>query len=435
MSEHADELIWLDFVQHGLPSEENAKLGEHLLRCGPCQRRVEGLRRLNDALPIAGQLLGYLPGEPPTRADLDVVARAQARADQERAARVRHDELVASWFAPDMTPPTTGITAEDVAAGLRVARTRLRTNTESAVPLILWAHKVIRTSPGGFPTVEGPARATFGQLLLAEGNAREALAELDRAQPFLIDAPDPELEEARWAYVRATALHQRSLYDDALTAVRHAARLYQEWEDDNRWRRSRILEAAILSDAGRAEEALPIYDDLLGIAWPDDDRALEALCAMNYAADLRLANHLDEVTPALARATDLARKAGQEHLFFRVRMILADLAQAQGRPEEALDFNLRVRTEFEHRTLPWDEVQRELRIAELYLTLHRHHEARATCAALVRRSRDLDLPREAQRALDYLAQTGDKLSLEPVARVLGFVREHSRNPELVWAAA
>jgi tetratricopeptide (TPR) repeat protein len=434
---HYDELTWLDFVEEDLPTAETSELAAHLARCATCKRRVAGLRRLSDALPLAGQLLGFLPVETPTSGDLALLARSRERADRERAVDAKRDREVATWFAGDAAARIPdGITPEDVAAALRVARELLRSNPAQAAPIVRWAHDTVTTQPGdSFRRLAGPVYATFGQLLLAEGHAREALAELDRAQPFLIDAPDSELEEARWHYVRATALYQSSKYDDALESARHAAALYQEWEDDDRWRRSRILEAAILSVAGRGKDALPIYDELLGTPWPGDDRSLEAICALNYAADLRLAGHLDEVKPVLARAISLARKAGQEHLLFRVRMILADLAQAQGRPEEALKLNLRVRKEFQARTLPWDEVQRELRIAEVFLILNRNQEARATCEQLVQRARELDLPVEARRALDYLSQIGDELALEPVARVLRFVTERSRNPELIWTAA
>jgi tetratricopeptide (TPR) repeat protein len=434
MSRHYDELIWLDFVRRILPGEETARMSEHLLQCGPCQRRVEGLRRLNDALPLAGQILGYLPLEmSASPADMALFERARAQAEKNIAKAARDDEQAGGWFLPGNAPPASA-TDRDLTAALRVARVRLRTDVASAAPIIRWVHGYVTDHPGEFPTVEGPARATLAQLLLAHGDARAALTELDGAQPFLDDAPGPELEEARWEYVRATALHQRSRYDDALDAVRHAATIYREWEDDDRWRRSRILEAAILTDSGRAGEAVAIDQDLLSESWPEDDRALEAVCAHNYACDLLFAGHLDRVKPAFARATDLWRKTGQESMLFRVRCGLADLALAEGRYEEALATNLRLRKDFQTRNLPWDEIQRELRVLELFVRLGQTDQARSTCAKLVDRARALDLPVEAQRALTFLAQA-EELEVGGVARVLGFVKESSRNPEAIWSAA
>lgn len=433
---HYDELTWLDFVQEDLAANQTSELAAHLARCATCKRRVAGLRRLTDALPVAGQLLGFLPVENPTNEDLGLLESVQERADRERAADAKRDRDVATWFAGDAAACIPDdVTPEDVAAALRVARARLRTNPPDAGPILSWALDAIENRPrGAFAPMEVPLRTTFAQLLLTEGKAKEALAELDRAKPRLAEARDPELEEAHWHYVRAAVLHNRSQYDAALKSVARAAQLYGEWEDDARWRRARVLHAAILSDADRAGEALSLYDDLFRAPWPSEDQPLKAICMHNYACDLLIAGHLDQVRQVFARATDLWRKTGQEAMLFRVRCGLADLALAEKRYEIALAVNLGLRKEFETRTLPWDEVQRELRILELFVRLGRIPDARATCAALLHRTRELDLPMEAQRALAFLAQPGS-LEVEPIARVLSFVKERSRNPEAVWIAA
>jgi len=434
--DHPDELTILDYVQDHLAGTELAAIAEHVAACRTCAHRVDGMRVLSDALPLAGELLGMTPSRPARSEDIALFERVEVLAEAKMAQEQADEERVRSWFVDSGAPrlPST-VSSDEIAAGLRVARELLRTDVEAAAPIVRWAFETVTEDPREeYLPVQAPARATFAQLLQAEGRPREALDELERAKPFLPDCPTLD-EEARWEYVRATILHHRSQYDEAIAGARRAARLYLEWEDENRWRRSKMLEALVLSDADRAKEALPIYDELLGEPWPDEDRVLEAVCAHNYAYDLVLAGELSRVKPAVARATDLLRKTGQEHMLFRVRIAIADLAMAEGRLTEALDLNLRLRKEFATRALPWEEVQREVRIAELQIRLGRSEEARATCTALVARARELDLPEEASRALAYLAEAGDTLSLAPLVRVAGFLKERSRNPEATWNAA
>jgi tetratricopeptide (TPR) repeat protein len=434
--EHPGELDLLDYVQNRLSASETAATAKHASECRTCERRIEGMRRLSAALPFAGVVLGMSPPPRASAEDAALFAQAERMADEKMAQEHADEKRVRAWFSDPAAPePPANPSAAEIAAGLRVARELLRSDTDAAAPIVRWAYKTVtEDSRGEYLPVQAPARATFAQLLQAEGRPREALDEMTSAKPFLPDCPTLD-EEARWEYVRATILHNRSQYEEARAGAQRAAKLYLEWEDDNRWRRSKMLEAAILSDAERAKEALPIYNELLGEPWPDDDRVLEAICAHNYACDLLIAGELAKVKPAFARSTDLLRKTGQEKMLFRVRTALADLAMAEGRLTEALDLNVRLRKEFTTRALPWDEVQRELRIAELQIRLGRSEEARATCMALVSRARELDLPEEASRALAYLAEAAEEFPVESVVRVARFLKERSRNPEAIWSAA
>jgi tetratricopeptide (TPR) repeat protein len=251
--DHPDEITILDYVQEHLADPEQAAIADHLGTCRTCAHRVDGMRVLSDALPLAGELLGMTPSLPASPEAIAFFERAQALADAKMAQEQAEEERVRSWFADPSAPrlPTT-VSSDEIAAGLRVARELLRTDVEAAAPIVRWAFETVTEDPREeHLPVQAPARATFAQLLQAEGRPRQALDELERAKPFLPDCPTLD-EEARWEYVRATILHNRSQYEEARAGAQRAAQLYLEWEDDNRWRRSKMLEAAILSDAERA---------------------------------------------------------------------------------------------------------------------------------------------------------------------------------------
>jgi tetratricopeptide (TPR) repeat protein len=226
-----------------------------------------------------------------------------------------------------------------------------------------------------------------------------------------------------------------SRFPEGLEEIATAESIYDSFRDRRRLVRARVLRAILLNDAGYPDQALLILEPLLSDTDAIADQPIYALLYLTYATTLVFSGDLSRAKAAYARTTKLLRATGQDREFFRVRVGLADIAHREGRIADALELNLELRLEFQHRHLPWDEVRRELWIIRELLELDRFAEARETCQELARRAESLSLRSEARRALTYLGDAEHALDVAMVTAVEDDLQRILRGDLTRWSAA
>jgi len=429
---HYEEIDWLDYVQEGIEPDARRALDAHLSACASCRETVASMERLARALPEALRLV-----EPSDSRDDDVEAVADHAATQAAGRLADADvrrEAILSAFA-DSSAPGFRWDADRLEEAASVCRDRLRTDPAFAGRILRSALAFAESHPAAHPATAASLRSSFAYVRLTEGAVEESLEILDSVREGLAGSAVPEIELGFWHYVRSRALYASSRPADALVEIRAARSLYELLEDRDRVFRCRQAEALLVSDLGDPREAVRLYRRILEDTRLGDDRALHANLLMNYGLDLVRSGELDEARRVYVRASVLLKSTGQESMLFRVRIGLAGIAEQENRLEEALEMRVALRAEYPALSIPWEEIQLELHIAEVLLKLGRGSEAAAICAALLPRIEALGLEREAARAVAFLAAAEKAIDLASVGRVRDFLRRLEAGEVLRWSAA
>jgi tetratricopeptide (TPR) repeat protein len=439
--EHYEEIDWLDFVQGSADRSQAGEMHHHLARCEACRGRLDSMRRLADAIPFAERLVDAatdLPRDDRSSPRVESILRkARASADAVAPDREASRAEVLAFFSQ----PGRG-EFHWTSASFESARALSRELLRSDVPL---AGRIVRSGLSALESapnreeiaadgLEGALRTALAYVLYEEGESERSLAELERARPILeARSRVPEDDLAFWSYVSALALRDLGRAQAALEALDVAEHLGGLLQDFPRQARCRIVRAVILSDLGKPEKAVSIYEDLLARGEELEDPRVLSRVYLNLGRDLVRINRLNEAKRIYARTAKLFLKNGQDSLLVRLRAGLAEIAAREGRFQDSYDIGIQLRENFRSQNLGWDEVQTELRIVEALLNLGRGAEAAETCRKLLPRIEELGLSIEAARALEYLIQA--ELSSERVVEVKRFLDRLERGEDLRWSAA
>ncbi len=433
---HHEEIDWLDYVQDGIAADARFALDAHLSGCASCRETVASMERLSRALPEAFRLVERPDADGEDEAAESIADRATSRVAGKLAGADARRETVLSAFADPAASgfPWDAALLEEAAS---VCRDRLRTDPAFAGRIVrsALAFAESRAAAEKDPGTIAALRCSFAYVRLTEGAAEESLSILDSARAGLSEVSVPEIELGFWHYVRSRALYSASRPAEALVEIRAARALYELLEDRDRIFRCRQAEALLVSDLGDPREAVRLYRGILEDTRLGDDRALHANLLMNYGLDLVRSDELDEARRVYVRASALLKSTGQEAMLSRVRVGLAGIAERENRFEEALDMLVALRADYRARSIPWEEIQLELNIAELLLKLGRGSEAAAICAGLIPRIEPLGLDREAAKAVACLAEAEKPVDLAGVGRVRDFLRRLEAGEDLRWSAA
>jgi len=433
---HFEELDWLDFAEGRLPDAERAALQHHLEGCTACAQRLASMQRLLRGLPHLRDHLAKGWSEHDTQTIQTAAARASDILDQTNAAR---GDLADYTILPAPSA-LEGLSEFHIIGALELARERLIDDFPAATRLVEWSAQATEVlasrAPLRFPGLAGSIGSYQAYLQLREGKPTEALLALDRAR-LLLNQPMPlrDLAIAFWSYVRAVCLQNLSRFPEAIMAAQGAQELYTAFGDDRHAARTQFLRAILIFDGGDPRSSLPLFETLQHDPALQDDKPIFAVLHLSLANNLVFVGNLARAKSIYAKAVGLLKATHQEDKMFRVRVGLADIAEREGRIQDALSINLSLRPEFLRRHLPWDEVRRELWIVRDLLALGRYAEARATCEQLVPRARDLSLGDEAIRALTYLAEAQEALDDEAVNAIEQDLTQIARGNPTRWSVA
>jgi len=244
-----------------------------------------------------------------------------------------------------------------------------------------------------------------------------------------------EIDLSLWHRDRAIALRLLSRHDEALAELDQAERLLRLLGDENRLARCRISRAVSTAEMGDLAHAVEIYEELLAGGTIFEDRALLGFVYQNLGADLVDLRKFDRARAAIARAIDLFRATGQDDPLLGSRASLARLAILETRYAEALRICVALRSDLRARGLLRNEVENELRFAEIHLETGRAELAAAVCRDLIPRITEMEFGAEAVRAARYLARAESELDVSHVREVQRFLRRLDSDPNAAWSAA
>jgi tetratricopeptide (TPR) repeat protein len=427
---HFEEIDWFDYVRGDLDVALARELDAHLSGCEGCRGLVRDYERLARAVPASIHLVSDFRAPEKESRDAAVLAAATESARQAIDPSDALRREIQAAFAGDGGGPAWNPALVEEAHVL--CRELLRTD----VPL---AGRILRSAlaqPGLGRGISASLSSTLAYVLRMEGRLAEALAMLDGARADLeFGSEIPEIELGFWHYVRASVFYPMRRLEEALGEIRVAREIYEMLEDGDRIVRCGQVEAIVLSDLGRRDEALALYRRLIDDPLAGESRAARALLLMNYGGELGLARRFSEARSVYARAIDLLAKTGQTRYLMRVREGLSKIAVQENRLEEALAMKIALRPDFKALSILWEEVILELEIAELYLKLGRSAEAASICRAILPNLEGASLPQEAAKALAYLVEAERELDVERLGRVRQFLRRLENSEDVQWSAA
>ncbi|HET7453051.1 MAG TPA: tetratricopeptide repeat protein [Thermoanaerobaculia bacterium] len=431
---HYEEIDWLDYVQNDIEPEARRTLAEHLSVCETCRRTVASMERLSHAIPAALHLIDG-GGDDDAAGTEAIVEAAAAEADARLSRRDGRRSAILAAFRDGEDSAGFPWDAEAIEEAGTLCRELLRTDFAYAGRILRSALAAAPAAGFAQPDLASPLRSSLAYVRLREGAVDDCLRILDAARGGLDETPVPEIETGFWHYVRATALYESGRPGEALPEIRQARALYELLEDRDRIFRCRQVEAVLVSHLGRPEEAVELYRQILEDTRLGDDRAVHATLLMNYAADLVESGRLDDARRVYVRASALLESTGQESMLFRVRSGIASIAEREGRVEAALAMRLELRADFRALGIAFEEVEHELRIAELLLKLDRRSEASDLCRALLPRIEAQGLEREGAKAIAFLTEADAGVDLVRIGRVRDFFRRLENGEDVHWPAA
>lgn len=272
----------------------------------------------------------------------------------------------------------------------------------------------------------GTARVEQANTLRHRGRLSDALSCLDRADTELEGRPLCTHELARSWFVRGTVLFKMGALSDALPWLRRAVNLFTAVDDERRVARVRVVEANVLYEQRRVDDACALWRSTLPVFSAGRDRKNEAVVWLNLGWCALDMDHGAEAKEWLEKARDRFQGVAAKGELARTRWGLALHEARYGERPGGVAHLKEAQDELSKLDLALDAAMVYLDIAETFLLPPaRPREAKALCKKLVPLFREAGAGREALRALAYLAEAARANRMSPalVRRVRGDVKQ------------
>jgi tetratricopeptide (TPR) repeat protein len=166
------------------------------------------------------------------------------------------------------------------------------------------------------------------------GRYTDALQYVAEAERTFAQVPGEDVDLARLALVKASALRMQNRSEEAIVLTRQAAATFLEFEDRPRYVNARIAEAAMLYDAGAVQRAMELWGGLKGD--PGLDEIGELRIAHNIAVCLCDFGRQAEAVPLLERCVSAFAIAGLSTERTRSRWYLGNALVGTARRSEGM---------------------------------------------------------------------------------------------------
>ncbi|HEX6097326.1 MAG TPA: hypothetical protein VF432_13435 [Thermoanaerobaculia bacterium] len=234
------------------------------------------------------------------------------------------------------------------------------------------------------------------------------------------------------ALVRAGVFYQQERLQDAMPLAEQAEVGFAHAVDDKRRMDAVFLRGAILFEAGRAAEAVPLFRQV--IDYGEETRNVRLIARGSYAiGDCQLAlGNLAEATVYYHRALVIFREAGPERDRLATEWGIARVVLRGGKYADAIIRLRALSTAFEQRGMVTDAALVGLDIIEAFLVLGKPRSIVALAQHLFTVFTNAGMLTGALSALAYLkeAATTAELTLAGLEEVRSFLRRAERQPYL-----
>jgi tetratricopeptide (TPR) repeat protein len=238
----------------------------HVASCDRCSNELGSHRELVDSLQSDEVWKDPVPA--PRQFVVDVVEFADRARLEDANAAVICDEVLsgpAAWWPQRLRQLESVCTAGMVRQLLERMRQFLSKSPANALQVTAMAIDIANSLPvADYPCdyavkVRAQAYRDHAHVLSFMGRYPEALDIAEKAKRLFDQVPMPEYDLARLAQVKALILRCIDRQPEALALAREAAETFLRFGDTARYANARVIEGAILYEAGRYAEALAVW--------------------------------------------------------------------------------------------------------------------------------------------------------------------------------
>jgi tetratricopeptide (TPR) repeat protein len=287
-------------------------------------------------------------------------------------------------------------------------------------------------SPGFVMDMRARAFAELGNARRINDEFAEAEQDFSRARGFLEEGTGDFLLEARVLDLEASLLSDRGRFEDAISLLEKVDSLYREAGDDHMVGRAVISKGINSRRAGRPREAIGILEQGLRLVEADRDPELRVIGQKGLLDALVDAGELGRASRMLL-ASGLREAFAAEPLnLLKLRWLEGNIHAGLGRFQRAESIYCAVREELQRLRRHYDAAVLGLDLAALWLRQGRAAEVRALAEEMYETFELLDVPQAAQHALFFVSQACrfQRLTVPMIQRVRSFMERVSLNPEL-----
>jgi tetratricopeptide (TPR) repeat protein len=292
-------------------------------------------------------------------------------------------------------------------------------------------------SPGFVMDLRARAFAELGNARRINEQFSEAAHDFSRARGFLEDGTGDFLLEARVLDLEASLLSDQGRFEDAISLLDKVHELYQEVGDMHLAGRALISKGFNFRHAGRLGEAIGLLEQGLRLIEPDRDPELPVIGQMSLLDALVDAGDFGRANRMLL-ANGLREAFATEPLnLLKLRWVEGKVHAGLGRFKRAESIYCSVREELLRLERHYYAAMLGLDLAALWLRQGRVAEVQMLAEEMYETFELLEVHQAAQHALYFVREAcrRQRLTVPMIQRVRSFMEQVSWNPELRFEPA
>lgn len=248
----------------------------------------------------------------------------------------------------------------------------------------------------------GQALRDHAYVLSFLGRYADSLKVAEQAERTFAQVPDADVDVARLALVKASALRMQNRGEEAIALARQAAQTFLDYEDRSRYVNARITEAAMLYYSGAVERALEVWTSV------KDDPGLDALGELrithNIAACLSDLGRHAEAVDSFARCVSEFALLDLPTERTRSRWYLGNALVGTARPRQGIAALRLAWDEFNDLGLPVDAALAALDLADALVANQQPGQVPMICREVIAQLTEAGLAMQAIPALSLLRE-------------------------------
>jgi tetratricopeptide (TPR) repeat protein len=419
----------------------------HIPSCTTCGEKLESFRMIAGALRERDIWEDTLLHDTPVSSTIATLrAFADRMTDEDMQAAIWLEDLLAgsrdSWRGRLSQHPeyrTAGMVRKLIAAMYRALDTMPLDAVEVAgLATDIAEHLQPETYVSDTVTkLRGAAWREKAYALFYTGRNADARRAVQIADARCSEAVVDQYDRARVAIVAALVERSMDAGDVALVHSRSSADVFAQFGDGERYVSARSAQAAVLSQAGRYDDALSIFLELECRFAPDDSTDSHARVLSNIAFMYMHLGRPEESIKFFQVSAEIFEVLGSRSEAARVRWNVANLIASNGRWDDAASRLAFVRTEFRDLGMFGAAAVAALDLAEIRLLQSKQSDVVTLCAEASEyfNYAGLGYTARALRAIAYMREAAESGRATPqLARsVRDYVRRLPAEPALLFS--
>lgn len=406
------------------------EIESHVAACERCSAELGSHREMVDALESEAVWKDPMPA--PRHFVVDVAEFAGRARSEDAQAAALCDQILsgpAAWWPQRLRQAENAYTAGMVRQLLERMREYINKSPANALQVTAMAIEIANSlSVADYPCdyavkLRAQAYRDHAYVLSFMGRYPEALEIAEKSKRLFDQVPLPEYDLARLAQVKASILRSIDRQAEAIALAREAAETFLRYGDRTRYANARVIEGAMLYEAGKYTEALEVW---LAV---ENDAALDPTNRVGMIHNVALCyselGQLDAAAERLSRCVQEHEMAGAVTERTRSRWILGQTLVKAGRYEDAIPVLRQAWREFEELELIADAGLAALELTEALLLAGQPAQVPAICRNIVAQFTRAGMTSRAITALSFLREAVALGQANPslVRHVYDFLRE------------